>query len=436
VLLLGNELVREMLDFIGRSPTCFHAAENVRRTLLAAGYTELHEWEKWELKKGGKYFASRNGSCLAAFRLPAGDFTGFQMAAGHGDSPSFKLKENPVLPGEDFTRLDAEPYGGMLMATWLDRPLSLAGRVLARGDGAIVQKLVDLDRDLLVIPNVAVHMNRELGAGAKYDAHVDLIPLLGGPDAKDALWPLVAEAAGVKPEDVAGHDLFLYNRAPGTLLGARDEYIGSPRLDDLECVYGCLRGFLAAKESGSAPVFLLFDNEEVGSGSKQGAGSTFLPDLLHRICACAGRTDEEYRAAVARSFLVSADNAHARHPNHPEYADAENFPRLNGGVVVKYSASQRYTTDGVSSALFRELCKKAGVPAQSFANRSDLRGGSTLGNIANSQVSLNTVDVGLAQLAMHSSFETAGAEDPAYLVKAMTAFYETSLTVTKDGFRL
>ena len=433
---MEQEIARGLLDFVRRSPSCYHAIENTRAALLAAGYTELREWQSWELSEGGCYFVTRGGSTLAAFRLPRMDFAGFQLTASHSDSPTFKLKENPELTGEVYTRLNTEPYGGMLMGTWLDRPLSVAGRVLVRREGKLAQRLVALDRDLAIIPSVAIHMNREAGSGPKYDAHVDLVPLLGGTDAKGRLAALVAEAADAREDELAGSDLFLYNRQPGVFLGAADEYIASPRLDDLACVYGCLRGFLAAADGESVPVFCVFDNEEVGSGTKQGAASTFLPDLLHRICACAGKTDEQYRMAAARSFLVSADNAHALHPNHPEYADGENCPRMNGGVVIKYNASQHYTTDGVSSAVFRELCREAGVPVQTFANRSDLRGGSTLGNIASAQASFDMVDIGLAQLAMHSAFETAGAYDPAHLVRAVAAFYAKTVTPAPDGSRL
>ena len=430
---MKQESALGLLDFIRRSPSCYHAAANLRAELLAAGYRELSEWDAWTLAEGGGYFVMRGGSSLIAFRLPRADFAGFQMAAAHSDSPSFKLKQNPELPDAHWVRLAAEPYGGMLMGTWLDRPLGVAGRLLVREDGRLVQRLADSGRDLAVIPNVAIHMNREANDGMKYQAQTDLVPLFGGPGAKGALLPLLAAGAGARPEDVAGFDLFLYNRQPGTFLGPEDELIASPRLDDLECAFACLKGFLAAGSSRSVPVYCVFDNEEVGSLTKQGADSTFLRDTLRRICRAAGKDEEGYLRAVARSFLVSADNAHAQHPNHPEYADGANCPYLNGGVVVKYNANQHYTTDAVSSAVFREICRAADVPVQVFSNRSDQRGGSTLGNIANAQVSLNTVDIGLAQLAMHSSYETAGALDPAQLVRAMTAYYERSLDFAPDG---
>ena len=244
---------------------------------------------------------------------------------------------------------------------------------------------------------------------------------------------MAAEHAGVRMADVLGHDLFLYNSQPGTYLGAQDDWIGAPRLDDLECAFGCLEGFLTAQEADSARVYCLFDNEEVGSQTRQGAASTLLQDVLLRICEALGLGAEGYRRAVACSLLVSADNAHALHPNHPEYADGENCPVMNGGVVVKFNANQHYTTDGVSAALFGSICREANVPVQVFANRADMAGGSTLGNIANTQVSLHSVDIGLAQLAMHSAFETAGADDPALLVRAMQTFYGRTLRQSADG---
>lgn len=430
---LENKTAAELLEFIGKSPSCYHAVENIRRILLAEGYRELREWEPWQLREGGRYFTARNDSSLIAFRVPARDFSGFQMAAAHSDAPTFKLKENPELPDAHYLRLNTEPYGGMLMASWFDRPLSVAGRVMARENGRVVQKLAAVDRDLVVIPNVAIHMNREANDGFKYLANVDLVPLLGAPESRGKLAALVAGAAGVRAEDVLGCDLFLYNRQPGTFLGAEGEFLASPKLDDLECAFGVLRGFLAAQESRSVPVCAIFDNEEVGSLTKQGADSTFLSDTLRRVSLGLGRTEEEHRMALAQSFLVSADNAHAQHPNHPEYADGQNCPYMNGGVVIKYNANQHYTTDAVSSALFREICRGAEVPVQTFANRSDLRGGSTLGNISSAQVSVNTVDIGLAQLAMHSSYETGGALDPEYLVRAMGAYFSAGIRRQEDG---
>lgn len=422
---------KELLTFIEKSPSCFHVIANFREMLTGAGYTELRESERWTLEEGGKYFVVRNESSILAFRLNTKDFGSFMMSAAHSDSPTFKIKDNPELPGAACVRLNTEKYGGMLMATWFDRPLSVAGRLIVREGERLVTKLVNVDRDLLIIPSVAIHMNRAANDGVKLMANIDTCPLYGGAEAKGTFLAEVAAAAGVAEENILGHDLFLYVRENGTLLGAKGELIAAPKLDDLECAFGCMKGFLSAKPSRSIPVCCVFDNEEVGSGTKQGAASTFLPDVLQRINAACGRTEEQYRMAVAGSFLVSADNAHAMHPNHPEFSDAQNCPQLGGGVVVKFNASQRYATDAVSAAIFRAACKDADVPVQVYANRSDLPGGSTLGSIANTKVSLNTVDIGLAQLAMHSAYETASAADLDSLVAAMTELYGRSLKI--DG---
>lgn len=426
----------ELLSFIEASPSCFHVIANFRAMLAAQGYTELYESEPWTLEEGGKYFVVRNESSILAFRLPKKDFRGFMMSAAHSDSPTFKIKENPEAPNSFCVRLSTEKYGGMLMSTWFDRPLSAAGRLIVREGGRLVTKLVNIDRDLLIIPSVAIHMNRAANDGVKLMANVDTYPLYGGADAKDTFLAEAAKAAGVAEADICGHDLSLYLRGRGTVLGAGGEYIAAPKLDDLECAFGCMKGFLAAKPSDSVPVCCIFDNEEVGSATKQGAASTFLPDVLHRINAACGRTEEQYCTAVANSFLVSADNAHAMHPNHPEFSDANNCPQLGGGVVIKYNASQRYATDAVSDAIFRAVCRDAGVPVQTYANRSDLPGGSTLGSIANTKVSLNTVDIGLAQLAMHSAYETAATADLDSLVAAMTELYGRSLRAEGGAYTL
>ena len=419
--------VRPLLDFIADSPSCYHVVGNTAAELTAAGYVPLSEGERWTLAPGGRYFVTRNSSSLIAFRVPETLTGGFMMAAAHSDSPAFKLKEHAELRDNGYVRLNTEKYGGMLMATWFDRPLSAAGRLFVREDGAIAEKLVNIDRDLLVIPSVAIHMNRSANDGMKYQANVDTVPLFSGEDPDAAILTLAAEAAGVRPEDVLGQDLFLYCRGRGTVVGAHGEYILSPKLDDLACVWGCLQGFLSAGESGSLPVLCVFDNEEVGSATKQGAASTFLRDILRRISLALGQDEETFQTMLARSFLVSADNAHAIHPDHPEYADRNNCPRMNGGVVIKFNANQRYATDGRSCAVFRAVCADAGVPVQVMANRSDLPGGSTLGSIAGTLVPVSTVDIGLAQLAMHSAWETMGSQDCGYLAAAMAHCFETVL---------
>ena len=424
--------MKDLLSFISASPSRFHAVDNLGRELTEAGYTRLAESEKWDIVPGGKYFVTRNGSALLAFRVPKADFAGFMISASHSDAPSFRIKQNAELSGPDkYIRINTERYGGMLCAPWFDRPLTIAGRVLVRTENAIETRLVYVDKDLLMIPNVAIHMNRNANDGYKYDAKCDTIPLMGQGEAKNTMRSVIANAAGCAEEDILGHDLFLCIRQQGMVWGLNDEFVSAPSLDDLQCAYGCFRGFMEATDSDSLPIFALMDNEEVGSLTKQGADGTLMSDVVERICTALGR---DKCTAVANSFLVSADNAHAVHPNHPEYTDATHRPVMNGGVVIKHGT--RYATDGAAQAVFTALCEKAGVPVQHFSNRSDLMGGSTLGNIANAHLSMNTVDIGLAQLAMHSCLETAGAQDTDYLVRAMTAFYSASFRETNGTFTL
>ena len=414
-----------LFDFIAHCPTAFHTAATVCEALTAAGYTRLAESDAWTLEAGRGYFVSRGASSVIAFRAPEA-FGGFVIAAAHGDSPAPKIKENADLKSEDYTELSVEPYGGMIFSTWFDRPLSVAGRVIVRTEGGIAARLCDLGVPTAVIPNVAIHMNRTMNDGTKLNAAVDLLPLYGGADA-EPLRARVADSLGVAADDILSADLFVYNPQAGVEWNG---YISAPRLDDLQCVYAALHGFLDAGCGAAAKVLAVFDNEEVGSRTQQGAASTILCDVLRRVSAAFGR---DYDAAVAGSVLLSCDNAHAIHPNHPEYADKNHRVRMNGGVVIKYNANRNYATDAWSAAIFRVICTRAGVPVQLYANRADMPGGSTLGNIANTQVSLPTVDIGAAQLAMHSAYETAGAADTAYLYRAIKQAFETTLTAVSDG---
>ena len=414
-----------LFDFIAHCPTAFHTAATVCEALTAAGYTRLAESDAWTLEAGRGYFVSRGASSVIAFRAPEA-FGGFVIAAAHGDSPAPKIKENADLKSEDYTELSVEPYGGMIFSTWFDRPLSVAGRVIVRTEDGIAARLCDLGVPTAVIPNVAIHMNRTMNDGTKLNAAVDLLPLYGGADA-EPLRARVAASLGVAADDILSADLSVYNPQAGVEWNG---YISAPRLDDLQCVYAALHGFLDAGCGAAAKVLAVFDNEEVGSRTQQGAASTFLCDVLRRVSAAFGR---DYDAAVAGSLMLSCDNAHAIHPNHPEYADKNHRVRMNGGVVIKYNANRNYATDAWSAALFRVICTRAGVPVQLYANRADMPGGSTLGNIANTQVSLPTVDIGAAQLAMHSAYETAGAADTAYLYRAIKQAFETTLTAVSDG---
>lgn len=423
-----------LLRFIDGAPTAFHAIREIADTLESAGYRRLREREIWNLVPGGRYYLTRNGSSILAFRLPEGPVDHFQIVASHSDSPAFKLKPNPARASQGCAALNVEKYGGMLMSTWMDRPLSVAGRLVVEVEDGLETRLVNVEKDLAVIPNLPIHFNRKANEGVALNAQEDMAAVYGveGADIR----AVVAEAAGAEPGRVAGGDLFLYNRDAATLLGAGDEFISAPRLDDLECAYTSLTAFLAAKPGGHCDVLCVFDNEEVGSGTKQGADSTLLIEALRRIVTATGGTGQALEAALAGSFLVSADNAHAAHPNHPEKYDGENRVYMNRGVVIKHNANQKYTTDGVSEAVFRKVCDMAGVPVQRFANRSDIPGGSTLGNIVSAHASMNSVDIGLAQLAMHSARELAGARDVDYMVKALTAFYEAELAIEEGTVKL
>lgn len=428
------DTVQKLFRFLDESPTCYHAAANAKAALTAAGAVELRESEQWKLEKGTLYVVERGDSALVAFRVPEGPFHGFLMAAAHSDSPTFKVRETAEAASAGNTlRLSVEPYGGGVWRGWLDRPLSVAGRVVIRQGDRLVSRLVNIDRDLLVIPGVAIHMDRSVNKGAELNPAVDLLPLLGCGKEPGAFRKLIAEAAGVREEHLLSTELFLYPRTKAVQTGLNGEFIVSPRLDDLQCVFGCLEGFLAAKPGGSLPVLAVFNNEEVGSNTRQGADSTFLTDVLERIAHGCGLDSEAWKAAVANSFMVSADNAHAIHPAHPEYADKGECPVLGGGIVIKYNANQRYTTDAVSGAVFQAICQEAGVPVQRYSNRADLPGGSTLGNISTAHLSVPTVDIGLPQLAMHSVCETAGAADTDHLVKAMTAYFSRDFHRDRDG---
>ena len=416
-----------LMAFLDASVSVYHAAAYLAGTLEKNGYVRLSEGEEWQLIPGGKYYLSRGGTAVMAFRIPEVNPKGFLMSASHSDRPTFKVKENPELTGK-YTRLSTEKYGGMLISPWLDRPLSIAGRVLVETETGVQSRLVNIDRDLLMIPNVAIHMNRQANEGYKWNPAVDTLPLLGGPGAAGKLNDLLEKEAGGK---ILGHDLFLYVRQKATVWGMDEEYLSSAAIDDLECAWCCTQGFLNAKDSGSIPVLCVFDSEEVGSASVQGAASKLLETTLHRICESLG-LDEQ--VMLSNSFLVSADNGHAIHPNHPEFADPNNAPVLGGGVVLKFNANLRYCTDGLSAALFRKVCAQADVKVQTYCNRADIPGGSTLGNISLSHVSVPTVDIGLAQLAMHSVYETAGVQDAMDLEKAMAVYYGGTLTVQGEDF--
>lgn len=420
-------MIHQLFDFIQCSPTASHTAATVRAMLVQAGFTQLLESQPWDLQPGGRYYTTRGMSSLIAFQVPKADFHGFSVVAPHGDSPCFKVKESPELRVDgQYTKLNTEVYGGMQLALWTDRPLSVAGRLAVRTGNGVKGVLCDIRRDLLLIPGVAIHMNRGVNEGVKLDPQKDTLPLLGGSQAD--LKKMVAENAGVAPEDILSWDLYLYSRAQGTVFGAEKEFIAAPRLDDLECVFAAAKAFLAGENRENVTVLSLFDNEETGSLTRQGADSPFLSEVLERISLSCGKSREEHLRAIASGFMLSADNAHAVHPDSPEKSDPTNRCYLNGGVVVKHSP--RYASDALTAGLFQRICQKAGAPVQVYYNNSKIPGGGTLGNLSGSHVALPTVDIGLAQLSMHSPYETAGAKDLDYMVWAMQAFYESVITQT------
>lgn len=406
-----------LLSFIDSSPTQYHAVLTAKKMLLEAGFLPLREEDAWALIPGQGYFVTRNQSCLIAFRM-AEHFEGFMVGAAHTDSPNLRIKEDPDRNAEGYTKLDVEGYGGAILRSFLDRPLSVAGRILADTEEGLKSILVNIDRDLMVIPSLAIHMDRGVNEGKKLSIQTDMMPLLG--KGKQDIVAMAAESVGVKKEQVLSHDLSVYVRDKARFIGVENEFVMAPRLDDLQCVYGLLQGFLAVEEPKNIPVLCLFDNEEVGSSSRQGVLSTFLPDVLSRINALTGGDRQRYQQMMARSIMVSADNAHGVHPNHPEKAAQAQRPILGEGVVVKFGRG--YATTGLSAALFRKLCGE--VPTQTYFNHSDTPGGSTLGALASSTVSMYIVDVGLSQLSMHSACETAGREDAEHMAKAMKHVFE------------
>jgi len=417
---------KELLHFIEKSPTSFHAVAECAERLEQSGFKRLEEDEDWQIAPGGKYYVTRNESSLMAFVLPIGKAKGVHAVAAHGDSPCFKLKSSPEMTVENhYLRLNVEKYGGMILSTWLDRPLSVAGRVVVKNQkkGRLETRLVRFDQDLCIIPNVAVHLNREMNKGVEYNPQVDMLPLIAEARRAGQLGKKIAEKAQTEQSEILGTELYLYARDKGTFIGLEQEYIASPRLDDLQCAFAGLQAVLKAKPQDYIDLLAVFDNEEVGSGTRQGARSTFLRDTVERICEAFSLTGSEYKKLVAGSFFISADNAHALHPNHPEKSDPTNRPVMNGGIVIKFHGGQQYTTDAWSEGYFTDLCREAGVPVQRYHNRSDIPGGSTLGNLSTAQIPARTIDIGLPQLAMHSAYETAGTKDTWYMIEALKSFY-------------
>ncbi len=428
-------MINRLLSFLDASPVNFLAAKNIADELERAGYRRFDPTRPiGSVKAGDKLYVTKNDSSVYAFRIgkkPLAD-VGFHMICAHCDSPTFRIKPNAEMLCEGgIVRLNTEVYGGPIMSTWFDRPLTIAGRVIVKGKNAMspVTLLLHVKRPLLQISNLAIHFNRQVNDGVKLSRQKDMLPILGiiknRLECGNLLMNVICDELKVEQDDILDFDLYLADATPACTFGVHDEFLSSGRLDDLSMCFAGLEALLAAKQADATQVLAIFDNEETGSQTKQGAGSPFLAMMLRRIALAQSGTEEAFYQAVERAFMISADNAHAWHPNYSEIYDPTNHPVLGGGPVIKFNAAQKYASDAVSAAVFAEICHEAGVPCQRFVNHSDVAGGSTLGNILASSIPLRGVDMGNPILAMHSCRETGSVADHLYCVKAFTQFYNT-----------
>ncbi|MFA8435348.1 MAG: M18 family aminopeptidase [Marinifilaceae bacterium] len=429
---LEKQQAQELIDFIHRSPSPYHAVNNIREELTGAGFQELDLREEWNISKGGKYFTTKNGSAIFAFEIGSGEIEeeGFQLICAHSDAPGFKIKPNPEIIVEgNYMKLNTEVYGGPILSTWMDRPLSIAGRVSVKSNDPLNPEnlFVKIDRPLMVIPNLAIHLNRKVNEGVELNKQKDMLPLLSmiteDMEKDNCLVKLIAQELKIDVESIIDFDVTLFEVEKGCIMGLNEEFISSPKLDDLAMAHAGLKALLASEPSKKTKLLAIFDNEEVGSVTKQGAGSPVLRHLMQRIAFKLAKDTEQFQRAIYNSFMISADMAHAVHPNISEKHDPTNRPFINKGPVIKIHANQKYTTDGESGTVFETLCKNAEVPYQKFVNRSDLVGGSTLGNVSTGQVDIRTVDIGNPMFAMHSVRETGGVMDNAYTRKVFTYFF-------------
>ena len=421
----------DLLQYLNDSPTAYHAVKNGAALLKACGFQELKETDSWSLQKGGKYFVIKNGSALVAFAVGKGDPAkeGFRIIGAHTDSPCLKIKPGACSVTPDgYVKVNVEIYGGAILNTWFDRPLAMAGRLIVRENGALQEKLIQIDNPVFLIPNLCIHFHRDVNEKGAYNKQTDLLPLLcmkeEGVEKEEYLFQLIREETGTEKADIADYELFLYEYQKGIFTGRNQEFISASRIDDLSMVYAGLTALTQAKAGEACQILAAFDNEEVGSTTAQGANSGLLRELLNRICKNLGLTDEGYYQAVANSNSVSADLAHAVHPNYSDKHDAETRPVLGGGPVIKYSASQRYATTAMSAAYFMEACDRAGVPCQKFVNRNDIAGGSTIGPALSGLTTIPTVDMGAPILAMHSIREFGAVADMVNTERAFRAYYE------------
>lgn len=433
--------IEKTIELLNTSYSPFHVVKNIEEELKAKGFIPLCENRNYNLELGKSYFVKRNDSSIIAFRLPQKITTDFhfQITASHTDSPTFKIKPNPIIRKENVILLNTEPYGGLIYNTWLDKPLSFAGRVMVRQKDRIETRLLSIDEDILIIPNLAIHMNRTINSGYIYNPSKDLLPMfaLDIDESFDFKEYLKNKLELNGEDEVLAFDLFLYNRQKATLIGMNREFLASGREDDLTSCYSSLLGFMESQNQVAAcNVFVAFDNEEVGSLTKQGANSTFLKETLKRISHILGINVDDYETRIAASTLISIDNAHADHPNHLEIHDQTSPVLMNKGIVIKYNANQSYTSDSLSSSIVKALCHQKGIAFQEYTNRSDMRGGSTLGNISNSMVSLTSVDIGIPQLSMHSSYEVLAKNDITSMADFVKEYYSHDIYMDGSSVRI
>jgi len=431
---MNDELKRaqELIDFIYESPTAFHAVNSIKKILLNYGFIELREEDSWGLKKSGKYFFIKNQSALVAFVVGTGELEedGFRIIGAHTDSPGFRIKPNADIEVEgSYVKLNTEVYGGPIINTWLDRPLSLAGRVALKSKNPFYPeiRLLNIEKPILVIPNLAIHMNRNVNSGVELNRQKDILPLLSLVNEQfekgQYLLKTIAKEISVNEKDILDFDLFLYEFEKGKIIGLNSEFISCSRLDNLSMVHSGIKALTETSLGKATSIMVCFDNEEVGSTTKQGADSPFLSGTLERISISIGKSREDYYRALSKSFMISSDLGHAVHPNYGEKSDPTNRPIINKGPIIKISASQSYTSDSVSSAVYRSICERAGVPVQVFVNRSDEKGGSTIGPISSSHINISSVDMGIAIFSMHSVRELGGVKDYIYTIKSFEEFY-------------
>ncbi|ACD23045.1 MULTISPECIES: M18 family aminopeptidase [Clostridium] len=422
---------KDLLNFINNSKSAFHSAHEVKSILDKEGFVEIKECDKWDLKHGGKYYVMKNESAIIGFEIGSGDIAeeGFRLIGAHTDSPGFRIKPHAEMTVEDhYVKLNTEVYGGAILSTWFDRPLSIAGRVTLKGSNPLKPqvKLVDLNKPVLIIPSLAIHMNRTINEGYEYNKQKDTLPLLTMATDKlekdGYLLKLIAESLNVKEKEIVDFDLFVYEYEKGCLFGMNEEFISAGRLDDLWMVYAGLVALLQSKSNKATKVLVALDNEEIGSLTSQGANSSLLENILERITLALGKDREDFKRSLSNSVMISADLAHALHPNYIEKHDPTNRPLVGKGPVIKIAASGSYSTDSYAAAIFKQVCKNADVPCQEFVNRSDVKGGTTIGPITASKLNIPVIDMGAPLLSMHSVRELASVKDNEYTIKAFTEF--------------